>query len=337
MTGFERLLEAASTEPPCGPNLEYDAGYLELLRLARGRPEQQIGDTVTEAEEPDWRAVAAKAGELLESTKDIRIALLLTKASLRTRGFLGFADGLQVLAGLLERYWEHVHPQLDPDDDHDPTMRINVLADLTDASVLGWVRTTPLVTARGLGSFNLRDVMIANGEIPAPEGEKPAESSSIEAAFSATDTPALQETATAVQAARDRVRAIEAVTTDRAGTGMGAELSKLRALLDQANKVLEPKLAARGALANASQPDAVPTNGAAAVAAPLSGVISTPDQVIEALDKIIAYYERNEPSSPLPLLLNRCKKLVRMSFMDIVRDIAPDAVTQVEALRGRIE
>jgi type VI secretion system protein ImpA len=81
----------------------------------------------------------------------------------------------------------------------------------------------------------------------------------------------------------------------------------------------------------------VPTNGAAAVAAPLSGVISTPDQVIEALDKIIAYYERNEPSSPLPLLLNRCKKLVRMSFMDIVRDIAPDAVTQVEALRGRIE
>jgi len=50
---------------------------------------------------------------------------------------------------------------------------------------------------------------------------------------------------------------------------------------------------------------------------------------------LIAYYERAEPSSPIPLLIRRSKRLVSASFMDIVRDIASDGLTQVENLRGK--
>jgi type VI secretion system protein ImpA len=57
--------------------------------------------------------------------------------------------------------------------------------------------------------------------------------------------------------------------------------------------------------------------------------------VVRLLECICAYYEKYEPSSPVPLLLTRAKRLVSKNFIDALRDIAPDAVAQAEAVRGR--
>ncbi|MCF6236921.1 MAG: hypothetical protein L3J70_11220 [Gammaproteobacteria bacterium] len=39
-------------------------------------------------------------------------------------------------------------------------------------------------------------------------------------------------------------------------------------------------------------------------------------------------------SSPVPLLLQRTKRLVSMDFMEIVKDLASDGVQQVEKVMG---
>ncbi|MEL6107641.1 MAG: hypothetical protein AAFU85_16505, partial [Planctomycetota bacterium] len=46
------------------------------------------------------------------------------------------------------------------------------------------------------------------------------------------------------------------------------------------------------------------------------------------------FYEINEPSSPLPLLIRRAQRLASASFLDILRDVAPDGLIQAEALGG---
>jgi type VI secretion system protein ImpA len=79
---------------------------------------------------------------------------------------------------------------------------------------------------------------------------------------------------------------------------------------------------------------------AAAAAAPaqgITGVVRNRDDVVLLLDKIIGYYERNEPSSPLPLLLQRCRTLAALSFLDIVKDMAPAALQQVELIGGIVK
>ncbi|MBE0617668.1 MAG: hypothetical protein IH608_07060 [Proteobacteria bacterium] len=58
------------------------------------------------------------------------------------------------------------------------------------------------------------------------------------------------------------------------------------------------------------------------------------EDVVHLLDKVCDYFRRNEPSSPVPLLLERAKRLVSKSFLEIVRDLAPDGVAQVELIRG---
>jgi type VI secretion system protein ImpA len=67
----------------------------------------------------------------------------------------------------------------------------------------------------------------------------------------------------------------------------------------------------------------------------LTAAAASREDVVILLDRICDYYQRHEPSSPVPLLLRRCKRLVSASFLEIVRDIAPDGVSQVEMWRGK--
>jgi type VI secretion system protein ImpA len=69
-------------------------------------------------------------------------------------------------------------------------------------------------------------------------------------------------------------------------------------------------------------------------ATPISGEIANRADVERVLDKLIGYYEQHEPSSPLPMLLLRAKRLVAKSFMEILADLAPDGIQQASLIRG---
>ncbi|HEX7509307.1 MAG TPA: type VI secretion system ImpA family N-terminal domain-containing protein, partial [Polyangia bacterium] len=154
LQNIDSLLQPVSADDPCGPDLEYDSAFLELDRIAQGKPEQQMGDTIVPAQEPDWKEVANRAAALLAKTKDVRIAMRLTRALLYTDGLPGLADGLVVLRGIVEAFWDGFYPKLDPEDDNDPTFRVNILMGLCDsAAFIDRVRLVPLVTAKSFGRF----------------------------------------------------------------------------------------------------------------------------------------------------------------------------------------
>src|SRR3546814_843338 len=129
---IEELLEESDPDTPSGENLEYDPLFGDLERSAQGKPEQQFGDTIVPSEEPEWNDVRDNALAVLSRSKDLRAAVHLGQALTRTDGFQGICDTLGLVRGYVERYWETVHPQLDPEDDNDPTERVNALAALAD-------------------------------------------------------------------------------------------------------------------------------------------------------------------------------------------------------------
>ena len=51
------LLESISDEAPCGVNLEYDNDFSRLEFLFVGEQETRMGDSVIEAQEPDWEEI----------------------------------------------------------------------------------------------------------------------------------------------------------------------------------------------------------------------------------------------------------------------------------------
>jgi type VI secretion system protein ImpA len=56
--------------------------------------------------------------------------------------------------------------------------------------------------------------------------------------------------------------------------------------------------------------------------------------VLRAIDAICAYYARAEPSSPVPLLLQRSRRLVTMSFLDILKEMLPESVANLQKISG---
>jgi type VI secretion system protein ImpA len=333
-----------SADAPCGADLEYDPAYLELERLSESKPEQQMGSTIVPAQEPDWKEVANRALPLFSKSKDIRISVKVTRALLHTEGLVGFADGLTLIRGLVEKFWDGFYPKLDPDDGNDPTFRVNILMGLCDGpAFVDKLRLIPLVSARSFGRFSLRDLAMASGEIPPPAGAEAPKSSAIDGAFNEAPVPDLQATAEALHLAIENLKAIEAFVGEKVGASSGPNFSKLVDLLRSAEKIMAARLVRRGVGVEAVAGEA---GGEGAVSGPgsggggggglsISGEINSRDDVIRVLDKICSYYERAEPSSPIPILLQRSKRLVSASFLDIVRDIASDGLSQVENLRGK--
>jgi type VI secretion system protein ImpA len=342
-----KLLQPIAEDSPCGDDLEYDPAFAELETVIQGKPEQQFGKTIIPAEEPDWRDIQKRVLPLLERSRDMRLAVYLVRALLGTQGFVGFGEGLELLKGLLQTYWEQMHPRLDPADDNDPTMRANILGSLCDWDMmLRRIRETPLVHSRTFGRFGLREIDIAAGTQPAPEGSEAPTTAAIDGAFTECDVEELKATAAAVRGALASVAAIDAYFTDQVGAAQAPDMGELIKNLKEAQQVLTERLSRRGVSevvpvaeealeGEAGLPGDAAAQAGGAAAPVRIGEITTRDDVIRLLDKICDYYAKYEPSSPVPLLLHRAKRLASKHFMDILRDLAAaDAIAQAEILRG---
>lgn len=331
----ERLLQPTTQESPCGDDLEYDSAFFELEQAVNGKPERQMGEEVLPAEPPDWREVKRVGRLLLERTKDLRVGAYLARAELATAGFPGFRDTLSLVHGFIDKYWNDVHPRLDTEDENDPTHRINTLSSLCDAdTTLRMMREVPLASAQGLGQCTLRDIEITNGSAPPDSEKEPLTKDAIDAMFTACDLEELKTCSESITASIELARAIEASTTEKAGVNNASSFEPLVRKLQEVSAVLRPHLIRRGAAETGGQE---PEEGGAAKdseATTQSGEINSREDVIRTLDRVCEYYERTEPSSPVPLLLQRAKRLASKSFLEIIEDLTPEGLKQAQSIGG---
>ena len=120
------------------------------------------------------------------------------------------------------------------------------------------------------------------------------------------------------------------------------DLTRLSHMLGDIERLLGSQLALRDdaapaeTAAEAGGAEAGPGNiPAAGAAVSTDGQIRSREDAVRALERVMAYFQNHEPSSPVPLLLERAKRLVHMDFMGILQDMAPDALQQVHTISGR--
>jgi type VI secretion system protein ImpA len=337
----EKLLSEVSPDSPSGEDLEYDAAFMEMTRAVAGKPQQEIGGQVIQGEPPDWRDVKKRCLDLFGRTRDLRVAVFLTRALAHTNGLGGFAEGLTLSRGLIERQWDHVHPKLDPDDDNDPTLRVNTIAGLADPdTTVRTMRMLPLANSRRMGSYGLRDYEIATGALPKPgDVENVADMATIEAAFLDMDGSELEATAAGAAAALEAVDGLDTALSLAVGAATSADLTPLRATLKTIHTMLQQQLGRRGlgsgeaAVADGGAGDGGMAAGTGVMPA-MSGPIQGREDVIRTLDQITDWYAKYEPSSPVPLLLQRAKRLVNKNFLEAIQDLTPSGVTEIQTIAG---
>jgi type VI secretion system protein ImpA len=331
------LLAGFGEEEPSGPDLEYDSLFADLAIAATSKGEQQVGDKILAAEEADYGEVVKIGSELLTQTMDLRVAVMLAEAGLNRGGFDDFAQVMEYIKRCLVEFWDTVHPQLDPDDDNDPTERVNALSGLmSEQTVMRQIRRTPLTDSKVVGRFSLRHIMVAKGEIVAPaDMESPPDRSAIAAAFKDTAEDRMQDIRQALESALKNVDEISAILDEKT-PDHSPDFSPIQ-------KILGTCLAAIADVLGGALPDSVGANdsaqggnvssGGGAQGGSVSGISSTND-VLRAIDLINEYYARNEPSSPIPIFLNRARRLVSADFLTIMKDMASSGIDEVRTIGG---
>ncbi|HTU99174.1 MAG TPA: type VI secretion system protein TssA [Luteitalea sp.] len=316
-------------ERPCGENLEDQAPLvtLDALRLF-GQPRPI--DTDDTRKPTDWAEVRTLSIEGLVRTRDLRVLAYLGAAALRTDGLPAFFDTLVIAARWLEAYWVEVYPQLD----EDAIARRNALNCLADPmAVLDRLRRLPIVESRQHGRFSLRDIDIAKGNLQPGANDARPELAQVDAAFGemATDTLTVLHQVTA--AALDAIKRIDARMRDE---GDPVTFEGLQQQLARLQLVVQAQLAQRApadeATADAAASGAAGAPGAGAVSAP--GTIGSRQDAIRALDAVAEYFRQHEPSSPLPMLIDRAKRLVSKNFLEVLEEIAPEGLAGARAAGG---
>ena len=352
------LLKSHGDDDPSGENLEYDPAFISLELAAQPGEERQIGDSIIAAEEADHDEVIAQAMDVLGRSHDLRAAVILAHSMLRSKGFAGLAEVTTYIRGVLEQYWDTCHPQLDADDDDDPTMRVNAVAALTGLDTIQKaIRMAPLTESRTFGRMTLRDVLIAEGELAPPAGmDDPPVLSQISAAFQDSNGEKIAAARDAAAKAMEDVITIEAILDDKVPAA-APDMSELTNLLKQ---VLSKFAAAgfagsddAGAAGDSGSDDDSGGGGGsggtsstrggggggfgAAGGGGGSGTVNNQQDVKNMLDRILSYYARSEPSSPVPILLDRAKRMVGADFLTIIKEMAPDGLSNVHLIGGIVE
>jgi type VI secretion system protein ImpA len=295
---------------------------LALQQAAASKPERQVGDAVMPAQEPEWREVVTRSEALLGRTKHLGVAALLARAYCKQGGYLGAVNGLALVRGLVERYWDGLHPLLDPDDGS-AMMRLNTLASFTVGEdgardLLREMAFAPLDASLGKAGLRVRDLTLAFGAAKAEGGEATPTEQGVSAALGVL----LAQRADLAQALRDghaHAQAIKSVLDGRAPS----EAPDLNALV----KLTQ-------AVANAA--NRVQGGGAAAGDAAAAGsTAAAGTRAVGAMDQVCEWFAQNEPSHPAPYVIQRAKRLVKMNFLEIIRDLAPEGMRQVEEVVGK--
>lgn len=338
---MQQWLAPVSPEQACGPNLEYDADFLALEDLVRVRHEQEFrrDDGVLIALAPaeiPWPRVLEQAQTMLTRSKDLRLAILLTRALLHVEGFTGIAQGLALIRALLQDHWDGLHPGLEPDDG-DPIMRLNALAALnaTD-SVLGDVRASVIIDSRQHGRLSVRDLEVAQGRVETA-GESRLGAPEFEGLLDAARL-LHPELPTQAAAALQDLEALCSWLGRKIGRVDSPFLPDLQDLLQLVVTALDSRPGTRcpgrepvaGILE--FRPDPLSQDNAAQ---DILGVVNCRDDVIMILGVLCRYLERNEPTNPVQLLLSRARRMMRMDFLELMRDLAPDGLGQAENILGR--
>lgn len=323
----------------CGHNLEYDADFLDLQQSVIEKPEQQFGNTIIQAQTPDWHQVENKAGELCKRTCDLRVLGALTWAWTVQKGIVGYAAGIGLVEHVLQQFWPDVYPLLVDDGYEDPLPRVNALVALADMQGVAKDLRSCLLLSGAHGQMTLRDAeSVLDGSKPDlyPGGRVRLQE--------VLNQARLNETAEIVALinARNSLQNLREMVSRHLGNEWAPDFSALLRSLghitlameevaannaeNEADATLEQVKTEHIAVTCESEPEQTDRS-----VSWKQVQIRTREDAMLALEKVSSYFEVNEPSHPAPFLLRRVQQTIPMNFHEILKNLIPVSAEQFEA------
>lgn len=351
---------------PSGTELRNDTRFHAIERAIEpaGRAQRlaNIAAGGTGVMPVDWAAVLEQGVDLAASGRDLRLLVIVVRALVNIDGFAGMADGLSLMTETVRHHWDNLHPELRPGPStaEAAQRRTNALKQMqnVDTGVLGDLEFAIIFSPRGLPVISGGDLAVAavNSAAYVSEAfsgigakEVAAATSSHEARVQRVITglrdqadkqsDKVAQVRTSVALSRTRLAELESALTERVGeNGARFGFAEIDRFLSRVAETLGsfqgPSAESGGAMAVSAAASGETVAAAPSVSAAVPGRVNNRADVEKLLDLIIDYYDRTEPSSPIPHMAKRMRKMVPMNFVQLMEELAPSGMKEFKIVAG---
>ena len=315
---IERILSPISADAPAGASLRHEGTY-DKIREARREDDASIPQGVWERslKVADWNLVASLSAEALEKrSKDLQIAVWLAEAWACLFGIEGAARGIEVVTGLVDRFWDTLFPEIDDDDDE---ARAQILGWLDDA-LAARLRAAKLGDERAsitYADWERVGAAAGDGEVTTREG--------LLAKMSLVPVARWVSVRSAIREARAAARALDGAIEARAKSARS--LRRTGDVLQTMETIVSDALAAAGGepeVAPGQPPGTPDPDGPATVSSP-GGPIQSRSEAYLRLTEAADYLLRTEPHSPVPYLVKRAISWGNMPLTGLLNELISNA------------
>ena len=359
---LEALLAPIDGDNPSGESLRYEGTYDQIKEARREDEVLAQGDWSRDLKVADWPLVIKLAtNALLTKTKDFQIAVWLTEGVVkhdRYDRWVALRDGLNLLRGLHENFWETVYPEIDPEDDEGPlASRANVLAAL-DARLAVIIKELPLTAGQKYSYLHYLESKQFDipENIEALEYEQQEKFKALKAqaeadrkvtgedwrkAKAATSRDFIEARFALINECWDAYKALDAemdAKFARETPGLGElkkSLDEIRTLVDlivKEKQKAEPREDELGGESTEVENDAAVTSAGGGGFAISGGAIRSRQEALKRLSEIAAFFRQTEPHSPVSYAVDRAVKWGNMPLEAWLADVLKDG-TALESVR----
>lgn len=335
MFAAEPLLNIIRVDQPSGEDLSFSP-ELDAIALARkfDDPSLDPGEWVTDLKEADWDFVITRCCALLEKkSKDLKLAAWLAEAGAKKHRMRGLAEGLHVIAGLFQRFWDQgLYPESDAGD-HD--QRIGNLSWIL-ARIPALLREMPITDGNGKKyssvDFDMARKNPNHPDLKLPEMESARKASSIQFKNSfADDAKYLVEALRALEMAAD-----ERLGQDSPGFAAARDAADNMVRLMPSAPAPAASLPGDGDLYLTLDNDqAMPHMPIHAQPGP-AGAIASRSQAIAQLRAVADFFRRTEPHSPVSYFADKAANAGEQDLHAWLRSVVKDpaSMAHIEELLG---
>lgn len=321
---LEMLLAPVSDEVPAGPDLAYDPQRYGIEQAFEASVSIDASGIVDARPDADWRQILETIATLATRSKDVWLAVYFCRAAAEAGRLDQVELGVQFLAGLLDRYWEEMHPRLDEYGIEARKSAFDALASAPKFAIP--LRRAVYADHARLGRITGEDVERFHHGGESEDGYGPFRAMLEDAEV----RQALVDGAARIERIDAAFRAIDERLMARAGSRNATDFTPLYHVLAAQKLALRNFVPAPLAEAEAGgDADAPETRG---TVQPIGGTVRSREDVMRLLELVLDYYRRHEPSSPVPMLIERARGWIGLDFMAVLEDIAPGALGDAHAI-----
>jgi type VI secretion system protein ImpA len=151
----------------------------------------------------------------------------------------------------------------------------------------------------------------------------------INGAFSAAPQEDLARLVASIDTGLEALKSIELAMVSRHGVQAAPDTRPLSDVMARMREIVArhihaPALPDGGAESGDGEPSA----------GGVPGQIRSREDAIRSLDAVAEFFRRSEPSSPVPMFVDRAKRLIARDFLEVLAELAPDSLAEVKRVGG---